>query len=140
MSANTLGEVLLWLIGIAIGIVILVYILRWLYRRSTKETAFVRSMKTQVPWMTRESLALRTDSDLASLALLRAGFGITACQVGLARRDPNLVRLFPKQITLGLDTWLAMHEDLRDSPSCRATFAALTEGLTRYVDSARANS
>ena len=40
---------------------------------------------------------------------------------------------------LGLDTWLAMHEDLRDSPSCRATFAALTEGLTRYVDSARAN-
>ena len=43
MSANTLGEVLLWLIGIAIGIVILVYILRWLYRRSTKETAFVRT-------------------------------------------------------------------------------------------------
>src|SRR5262249_44545062 len=43
MSANSLGEVLLWLIGIAIGIVILVYILRWLYRRSTKETAFVRT-------------------------------------------------------------------------------------------------
>ena len=43
MSANTLGEVLLWLIGIAIAIVILVYILRWLYRRSTKETAFVRT-------------------------------------------------------------------------------------------------
>ena len=43
MSANTLGEVLLWLFGIAIAIVILVYILRWLYRRSTKETAFVRT-------------------------------------------------------------------------------------------------
>jgi uncharacterized membrane protein YqiK len=43
MSANTLGEVLLWLIGIAIAIVILVYVLRWLYRRSTKETAFVRT-------------------------------------------------------------------------------------------------
>src|ERR1700758_1527072 len=43
MSANTLGEVLLWLIGLAIAIVILVYILRWLYRRSTKETAFVRT-------------------------------------------------------------------------------------------------
>src|SRR5215510_9763591 len=41
MSANTLGEVLLWLIAIAI--VILVYILRWLYRRSTKDTAFVRT-------------------------------------------------------------------------------------------------
>ena len=43
MSANTFGEVLLWLIGIAIAIVILVYIMRWLYRRSTKETAFVRT-------------------------------------------------------------------------------------------------
>ena len=43
MSANTLGTVLLWLIGLAVAIVILVYILRWLYRRSTKETAFVRT-------------------------------------------------------------------------------------------------
>src|SRR5215467_97045 len=43
MSPNTFGEVLLWLIGVAIAVVILVYILRWLYRRSTKETAFVRT-------------------------------------------------------------------------------------------------
>jgi len=43
MSANMFGELLLWLIGIAIAIVILVYLLRWLYRRSTKETAFVRT-------------------------------------------------------------------------------------------------
>jgi uncharacterized membrane protein YqiK len=43
MSANTFGEVLLWLIGVAIAAVILIYILRWLYRRSTKETAFVRT-------------------------------------------------------------------------------------------------
>jgi len=43
MSANAFGEVLLWLIGVAVAIVVLVYILRWLYRRSTKETAFVRT-------------------------------------------------------------------------------------------------
>src|ERR1700691_1295606 len=43
MSGNTFGTVLLWLIGLAIAVVILVYILRWLYRRSTKETAFVRT-------------------------------------------------------------------------------------------------
>ncbi len=43
MSANAFGEVLLWLIGVAIAIVILTYIMRWLYRRSTKETAFVRT-------------------------------------------------------------------------------------------------
>src|SRR3954453_11906402 len=43
MAAQTFGTVLLWLIILAIAIVILVYILRWLYRRSTKEVAFVRT-------------------------------------------------------------------------------------------------
>ena len=43
MAAQTFGTVLLWLIILAIAIVIAVYILRWLYRRSTKEVAFVRT-------------------------------------------------------------------------------------------------
>jgi uncharacterized membrane protein YqiK len=43
MSANIFGSVLLGLIAFAVAIVIVVYILRWLYRRSTKETAFVRT-------------------------------------------------------------------------------------------------
>ena len=40
---TSLETVLLSLIGLAVAIVILVYIMRWLYRRSTKETAFVRT-------------------------------------------------------------------------------------------------
>jgi len=43
MSSNTFGQVLLWLTATAVVIAIAVYILRWLYRRSTKETAFVRT-------------------------------------------------------------------------------------------------
>jgi uncharacterized membrane protein YqiK len=43
MAAQTFGTFLLWLIIAAIVVVIAVYILRWLYRRSTKETAFVRT-------------------------------------------------------------------------------------------------
>ena len=43
MSAETVGSVILWLIFLAIVVVIAVYLLRWLYRRSTKETAFVRT-------------------------------------------------------------------------------------------------
>ena len=101
-----------------------------------KETAFIRSMKTKLPDVHRESLALRTDSDLASLAMLRAGFGIGYCQIGLARNNPALVRLFPKRISLKLDTWLAMHEDLRDNPSCKVAFAALATGLEKYVQGA----
>src|SRR5262245_45343023 len=43
MAAQTFGNLLLWLVLLAIVLVILVYILRWLYRRSTKEVAFVRT-------------------------------------------------------------------------------------------------
>lgn len=43
MAAQTFGTFLLWLIIFVIAVVVAVYILRWLYRRSTKETAFVRT-------------------------------------------------------------------------------------------------
>jgi DNA-binding transcriptional LysR family regulator len=98
-----------------------------------KENAFLRSVRAQLPWVQRSRFALRTDSDLAAIAALRAGFGIGFCQVGLARRNADLVRLFADQVSLTLDTWLAMHEDLRDSPHCRAVFDALAAGLLRYI-------
>ncbi|MGD8379079.1 MAG: LysR family transcriptional regulator [Gammaproteobacteria bacterium] len=99
-----------------------------------RETAFTRAISMQYPWLNRQRFTLRTDSDLAAIAALRAGAGIGACQVGLARNDPDLVRLFPDAVSFNLDTWLAMHEDLRDVPRCRAAFAGLAEGLQRYVD------
>ena len=43
MAAQALGALILWLIIAGVIIVIAVYILRWLYRRSTKDTAFVRT-------------------------------------------------------------------------------------------------
>ena len=43
MAAETMGSLILWLIIVVIAIVIVVYLLRWLYQRSTKETAFVRT-------------------------------------------------------------------------------------------------
>jgi len=99
-----------------------------------KDNAFLRSVRAQLPWMQRNRFALRTDSDLAAIAALRAGFGIGFCQVGLARRDPELVRLFADQVSVTLDTWLAMHEDLRDIPHCRVVFDALAAGLARYIN------
>ena len=97
------------------------------------ESAFVRKSRRTLPEYTRENFALRTDSDIAQLAALRAGYGIAICQVPIARRDPELVRLMPDVLDLKLDTWVAMHEDLRDSPRCRATFSALVEGMQRYI-------
>ncbi len=43
MGNQVIGSIVLWLIVVAIVIVVGVYLLRWLYRRSTKETAFVRT-------------------------------------------------------------------------------------------------
>ncbi|HTN67631.1 MAG TPA: LysR family transcriptional regulator [Burkholderiaceae bacterium] len=101
-----------------------------------QETAFIRSLRPHLGMLRREAFALRTDSDLAQLAAIRAGYGIGVCQVGLARRDAALVRVLPELFSLRLDTWLAMHEDLRDSPRCSVTFAALGAGLTEYISGA----
>jgi DNA-binding transcriptional LysR family regulator len=81
----------------------------------------------------REAFAMRTDSDLAQLALIRSGAGIGSCQEPIARRDDALVRILPKQFSLSLDTWVTMHQDLRDSPRCQVTFDALVKGLQRHV-------
>jgi DNA-binding transcriptional LysR family regulator len=98
-----------------------------------RPSAFVREASKSWPGYARASFALRADSDLAQLALIRAGAGIGGCQVPLARRDDSLVRVLPKLFALPLETWVTMHEDLRASPRCRATFDALVDGLERFA-------
>ena len=96
-------------------------------------TAFLRSASKALPGLSRNLFSIRTDNDLAHLALTRAGAGIGMCQVALARREPALVRILPKVFSLPLDTWVTMHEDLRNSPRCRVTFDALVGGLQPYI-------
>lgn len=103
-----------------------------------RPTAFIRQIAKSFPGFDRGAFALRTDSDLAQLALIRCGAGIGACQAALAKRDPALVRVLPKAFAGRLDMWVTMHEDLRGSPRCRAAFDALAEGLDAYVDEQRA--
>jgi DNA-binding transcriptional LysR family regulator len=81
----------------------------------------------------REAFAFRSDSDLAQLAALRAGFGIGGCQVAIARRDPNLVPVLPGEIGFALEMWLAMHEDLRGSRRIALLFDHLAGALKTYV-------
>jgi DNA-binding transcriptional LysR family regulator len=97
-----------------------------------QETAFIRRVRERFGNVTREMFALRADSDLAQLAAIRAGFGIGFCQVALGRRD-GLVRVLPQKVSAALETWIAMHEDLRESPRCVAAFDALVAGLGAYA-------
>ena len=96
-------------------------------------TAFIRNAAKALSGWRRETFALRTDSDLAHLALIRAGAGIGVCQIPIARRDEAIVRVLPRQFSLPLETWVTMHEDLRNSPRCRVTFDALVKGLQSHV-------
>ena len=58
-------------------------------------TAFIRNAAKALSGWRREAFAMRTDSDLAHLALIRAGAGIGVCQTAIARRDNALVWLLP---------------------------------------------
>jgi DNA-binding transcriptional LysR family regulator len=99
-----------------------------------RTTPFIRKAGKALMGWRREAFTMRTDSDLAQLALIRSGAGIGICQAAIARRDEAIVAVLPKQFSLALETWITMHEDLRNSPRCRVTFDALVKGLQRHVE------
>ena len=103
-------------------------------------TPFIRAGSKRLGGISRDSFALRCDSDLAQLALVRAGAGVGVCQVALARREPVLERVLADQFAWPLETWVAMHEDLRQNTPCRVVFEALVQGLSEYVEEAPTSS
>lgn len=101
-----------------------------------RETPALRAMRGRVPGgevYAREHFALRTDSPLAQLAALRAGYGIGACQRALARRERQLLPVLPEAFGLDLDTWLVMHEDQRANRRVRLVYDYLFEALAAYA-------
>ena len=94
-----------------------------------RETPAIRAAIGRYPMLGRPALALITDSDLAQLAAIRAGFGIGICQRPIARYEPDLVHLLPDDFTLDLPVWIVMHEDLKTSRRYRVVFDALVEGM-----------
>ncbi len=98
-----------------------------------RETPEIRSLRQRIQGLDAAvHFAFRTDSDIAQLAAIRAGIGI--CQTALARRDPDLERVLPGAFQFKLGVWLAMHENLRTTPRCRAVFDGLAAGLRSHVD------
>ena len=91
-------------------------------RRSYMADGFQRH-KMAMP----QTIVLRTDSDLAQLAAIRAGIGIGICQCQLASRY-GLVRILP-DIELFLPSFVVMHEDLKTLRRARLVFDALVEAL-----------
>lgn len=93
-------------------------------------SATSRAVLPMLPALGHADFAMRVDSTLAQLALLRAGFGIGICQTVIAARDTALVQILPDAFSLDLPLWIVMHEDLRTSRRCRVVFDTLATGLT----------
>jgi DNA-binding transcriptional LysR family regulator len=98
-----------------------------------RETASIRALQRLGMSLRRDDFAFRTDSHLAQLAAIRAGFGIGICQTAIARRDSDLIGLLAKEFSLRLEVWIAMHQDLRASRPMRAIFDHLAAALAGYV-------
>ncbi|MBN9428030.1 MAG: LysR family transcriptional regulator [Burkholderiales bacterium] len=94
-----------------------------------RETPAIRAALADLSGVDRSVFALRADSDLAQLAALRAGFGIGVCQVPVARRYSELVRVLARDFAIELGMWVVMHEDLKTSLRYRVVFDALVAGL-----------
>jgi DNA-binding transcriptional LysR family regulator len=89
----------------------------------------------QVP-VNREIFDFRSDSDLAQLAVTRAGYGIGVCQPTIAKRH-GLVRVMSNVNVFTLGVWIVMHENLRASRRMRLMFDHLVEGTTQYIREGR---
>ena len=102
-----------------------------------RDTSFFTALAAAGLRIRRQDFALRTDSDVAQLAAVRAGYGIGLCQVALAARSPGLQRVLPK-MGFGLPTWVVTHEDLRSSRRVSLVFEHLVTSLTAYAANRRA--
>lgn len=98
-----------------------------------RDTTSYRSVGAKSLAVTRDLFAFRTDNDLVQFAALRAGVGIGGCQVGVARRNSDLVPVLHDTIKFTLDMWLVTHEDLRQDRRVRLLFDFLAERLGEYV-------
>ena len=79
----------------------------------------------------RDDFAFRSDSALAQIAMVRAGYGIGRGADIAARLDPDLVPLLASQYCVEVELWVAMHEDARSNRRMRLMFDHLATALTR---------
>jgi DNA-binding transcriptional LysR family regulator len=82
---------------------------------------------------TQDAFGIRTDNEVAQLAMVRAGVGIGGAQMQLAMRNADLVPVLHNAVRFPMEVWLVMHEDLKMSRRVRLLFDHLTEHLGAYV-------
>jgi DNA-binding transcriptional LysR family regulator len=100
------------------------------FDRIMTEVSGIRDLPIEV---TRDMFSIRTDSELAQLALLRAGAGICPCQPAIAARDPNLTNLPIEGFDISMEMWVVMHEDLKADRRIKALYDHLVAELSEAI-------
>jgi DNA-binding transcriptional LysR family regulator len=90
--------------------------------------------------ISRDMLALRSDSPLAQLAMTRAGFGIGRGAQLVTRGDPDLVPVLPEAYGVVADMWVVMHEDARNVRRTRLMFDHLVASLGKLLSQGKRGS
>ncbi len=83
--------------------------------------------------ITRELFNVRSNSDLAQIAMIQAGVGVGGCQRPLAQRL-GLTPVLDGAFSFPMEVWVVMHEDLKSTRRMRIVFDALVEGLQAYLN------
>ncbi|MDF0603923.1 LysR family transcriptional regulator [Psychromarinibacter sp. C21-152] len=97
-----------------------------------RDSSATRGFETTGVTFDRARFAYRIDNQIAQLSAIRAACGIGICQTALGRRPPRLTHLFAEAFAVPLETWVTMHEDLRQDPRLRLTFDHLCETMAAY--------
>jgi DNA-binding transcriptional LysR family regulator len=98
-----------------------------------RDTHVLRTTGGSAAALQSTDFSIRTDSVAAQQALLRAGAGITACQINAACRDPNLVAVPISQFIFTREIWIVLHADMKRVHRIRLLFDHLVSALTKYA-------
>jgi len=88
---------------------------------------------TLFPDLDRGRFVVRTDSHPAQLAAVRAGLGIAVVQLPVGLADARLRPILPELKIGKLDSWIVMHENLRELPRVRAVFDHLVGAFRQFA-------
>ncbi len=98
-----------------------------------KGAVAIQALRNAPNPISRESLALRSDSTVAQLAMIHSGFGIGRGADFIARQDPNILPVLPEAYGVDTDLWVVMHEDARGVRRTRLVFDHLANSLENLV-------
>lgn len=98
-----------------------------------RDQLFRERVAESMPQLAKANFGFRSDHQTVLLAAVRAGIGIGVCPIAIAKREPGLVPVLPETIHLEIETWLTMHQDLRNSRRIKMVYDHVADSLQQLL-------